>query len=183
MADTGLRSDFDFYETPRFMTRALVRLHPQIAGTRVLECASGNNAIASVLRDEFGCEVFTNDLDPRHPVMTHGDATTDHYWRWNAPMVDWVISNLPFDVALPCVQFAVKHAGHGCAFLLRKTFLEPTHDRGPWLSAHPPTRALGMPRYSFRGDGSDSVSCDWLLWGSNRAGLPPIVIDYGADKR
>jgi hypothetical protein len=171
--DDGVRSAFDFYETPSWMVRSLLHYHPSIAGTRVLECASGNDAIANVLREEYGCEVFTNDIDPRHPAQTHHDAATDAYWR-QAPEVEWVISNLPFDVAFDVLTRAVAHARFGVAFLLRKTFLEPTKDRrrvrrgliarGPWLALHPPTREIGLPRHKFRGDGSDTVACDWMLW-------------------
>jgi hypothetical protein len=66
---------------------------------------------------------------------------------------------------------------------VRKTFLEPTHDRGPWLQEHPPVRSIGEPRYSFRGAGSDSVSCDWYVWKDKVAGLRPFEIDYVAERR
>lgn len=182
--ESGERSEFDFYPTPAFMTRSLLHFHPAIAGASVLECASGNDAIAVVLREEYGCKVFTNDLDRRQPAQTHLDATSyDKFWK-NAPAIDWVITNPPFTYALDMLKHAIWHARVGVAFLLRKTFLEPTDDRGPWLNTHPPTRAIGQPRYSFRGAGSDSVSCDWCLWERtpNRR-LPPFVIDHIAETR
>lgn len=62
--DTGARSAFDFYPTPAPFTRSLLYYVPEIEGTTVLECASGDDAIAAVLREEFGCTVITNDVDP-----------------------------------------------------------------------------------------------------------------------
>lgn len=177
------RSDLDFYETPSWMTRSLLHFHPAILGATILECASGRDAITRVLRDEAGCQVFTNDLDPRQPAQTHRDATTELYWR-EAPLVDWVISNLPFSVAFATLVLARQHAKVGVAFLLRKTFLEPTDDRGPWLARYPPTRAIGQPRHNFRGKGSDTVSCDWDVWEHRPdRSLPPFVIDHAAERR
>lgn len=180
--DTGERSDFDYYPTPGFMTRSLLHFHPAIGGSKVLEPCSGGDAITHVLR-AANCEVVTNDFDPRHPAMTHADATTAAYWV-TAPRVDWVITNPPFNLAIDILRHALEHADLGVAFLLRKTFLEPTDDRGPWLQAHPPTRAIGQPRYSFRGSGSDSVSCDWCIWERRPdRSLPPFVIDHVAERR
>lgn len=181
--DTGERNAFDYYPTPAFMTRSLLHFHPAIAGASVLEPCAGGGAITTVLQ-AAGCRVSTNDVDRRHPADEHMDATAAAYWTLVAPPVDWVVTNPPFAVALPILQQAVRHARVGVAFLLRKTFLEPTDDRGPWLQAHPPSRAIGEPRYSFRGTGSDSVSCDWYLWLRERvAGLPPIVVDHVAERR
>lgn len=182
--DDGTRSEFDFYETPSFMVRSLLHFHPAIAGSIVLECCAGRNAIGRVLRDEAGCTLYTNDLDPRHPANTTRDATNGNYWMHEAPLVDWVITNPPFNDAMKILPLALMRARVGVAFLLRKTFLEPTEDRGPWLERNPPTRAIGQPRYSFRGSGSDSVSCDWYLWEKQRdLSLPPFVIDYAAERR
>jgi hypothetical protein len=184
--DTGARSDFDFYETPAWMTRALLHHHPAIRGASVLEPACGRAAISDVLR-AAGCRVGTNDIYPRHPAQMHEDAATDAFWPAATFVLgsrDWVVTNLPFNVAFEIVRRALPWARVGVAVLLRKTFLEPTEDRGPWLQAHPPTRQIGMPRYSFRGTGSDSVSCDWFIWEHTPdRSLPPIVIDPEARTR
>ncbi len=182
--DDGDREDFDFYETPAWMTRSLLHFHPALRGSSVLECCSGRDAITRVLRDEGRCTVFTNDFDSRHPAEMHFDATQAAYWNEHAARADYVITNPPFKLAFPILQHAAEHADKGVILLVRKTFLEPTQDRGPWLMEFPPDRMIGQPRYSFRGSGSDSVSCDWYLWLRERiAGLPPFVIDHVAERR
>lgn len=185
VTDSGLREDLDFYETPSWMTRSLLHFMREIrGGTRILECCSGRDAIANVMRRERGCQVLTNDVDPRHPAMTLCDATEASYWRDHAPRsIEWVVTNPPFNVAQQILEHAIQHAEVGVAFLLRKTFLEPTEDRGPWLQEHPPTMIIGQPRYSFRGKGNDSVSCDWMIWQRNPPAESPIIIDYVADAR
>lgn len=174
--DTGERSEFDFYETPAWMTRSLLHFHPAI---------EGRNAIVRVLRDgSLAPQIFTNDIDPRHPAETHHDARLAEYWA-SAPAVDWVITNPPFVDAFPILVHAFTHARVGVALLVRKTFLEPTEERGEWLSAHPPTHIIGQPRHSFRGSGSDTVACDWMIWRRepDAHNETPFVIDHLAKSR
>lgn len=193
--DTGLRSDHDFYETPAWMTRALLRAHPAIllgpaihpaigrGPAAILEPCCGRGAIVRELQ-AAGALVFTNDLDRRHGAMTHCDATRAGYWTVKAPAVEWVVTNVPFNVAFPLLVLAHGFARVGVALLLRKTFLEPTEERGAWLALHPPTRIVGLPRHNFRGAGSDSVSCDWFIWEHTPdRSLPPVVIDAYAKQR
>jgi hypothetical protein len=103
-----------------------------------------------------------------------------------APPVDWVISNLPFGVAFDIVPHARLHARVGIAMLLRKSWTEPTEERGPWLSQNAPHRVIGLPRHSFRGTGSDSVASDWHIWIKGLYeddDLPSFVIDHVAKTR
>ena len=52
--------------------------------------------------------------------------------------------------------------------LLRISFREPTRHRfprGPWLAAHPVSRLLTLPRYSYTGDGrTDAATTEWVIW-------------------
>jgi hypothetical protein len=182
-ADTGERSENDLYESPGWMTRSLLHHHPSIRGSVVLECCSGRDASAHVLR-AYGCRVFTNDIDPRHPADSHFDATSLDYWSEMAPNVDWVITNVAFAVAFQILRLAVLHAKVGVAFVLRKSFTEPTEGRGAWLATYPPSRMICLPRHSYRGAGSDMVATDWMLWERRPdRRLDPIVIDDAADRR
>lgn len=183
-ADTGVRSEGDFYETPAFQTRSLLTFHPVIRGSTVLECCSGRDAITRVLRAEAGCTVHTNDIDPRHPAETHFDATNGNYWMHHAPAIDWVVTNLPFNIAIKILPLALMHARLGVATVLLKSFDEPTEDRGEWLHAYPWTRKICQPRHSYRGTGSPSMASDWFIWEKVRdASLPPCVVDHLAKDR
>jgi hypothetical protein len=180
-ADTGERNAHDYYETAPWMTESLLRHHP-IGGT-VLEPCAGDGAIARVLC-RHGLTVVTNDIDDRHPTTLHLDALGAELWAHHnvAGAVDWVVTNPTFVDAFPILCRSWQLARVGVAFLLRKTFLEPTKDRGPWLNAHPPARMIGLPRHNFRGKGSDSCAADWYLWlrGECPRSLPPFVIDHTA---
>jgi hypothetical protein len=180
------RRPLDRYDTNPWQTRALLAHVPEISG-RVVEPCSGDNSIARVLLLERpGIEVRTNDIDPSTPAQQHMDATGRAFWEQAAPF-DWAVSNTPFEMptCLEIVQHAVTHAKVGVALMLRLTFLEPTdtrHPRGPWLEAHPLSRLLVLPRYSFTGNGkSDSVTTAWFLWSRKRLTGRPLLCLNAAD--
>jgi hypothetical protein len=107
------------------------------------------------------------------------DAT--HATLYENTLVDWVVTNPPYTMPI-CTQIveqAVKHASVGVAMMLRISFREPTvkkNPRGPFLSEHPISRLITLPRYSYTGDGkSDSVTTEWAIWLKEPSSLPPIL--------
>lgn len=166
--DPTARRDDDFYATPAWMTRALLRRRAiQDWGGRHVEPCVGDGAILGQLGNRL--DVLTNDIVPRGDVVPEFllDARRPDTWAMFARTgrLDVVVTNPPFDVAFDIVQHALTFAGIGVALLLRLSWLEPTGDRGPWLAEHPPTRLIVMPRHDFRGNGkTDSVTSAWMLW-------------------
>ena len=160
-----MRRPNDFYATPAWQTHALLREQPDIGGV-VLDPCVGTGSIAGLLP---GDRVITNDWDTTHPADFHLDAAGPEMYAAAGP-VDWVITNPPYrmPLCLDLVARAVREARVGVAMLLRITFREPTRHRfprGPWLAAHPISRVLTLPRYSYTGDGrSDSVTTEWCIW-------------------
>ena len=151
----------EFYETPPVYTKSLLADIGSIIEGRVLECCSGDNAIADVLMQN-GYHVTTNDIDRHRKADRCLDASKDFLWMGEP--FDWVISNPPFSKAPSIVKHAFHYATCGVAFLLRLTFLEPCRNRTDFLVNHPPN-ILVMPRHSFTGDGNvDSVTCAWFIW-------------------
>jgi hypothetical protein len=162
----AVRHPHDFYETQRWQLEALLCRVPLPPGTCVVEPCAGNGALAVPLV-EHGYRVWANDLveRPAYALDSELDATQRASWeaiRRETP-IQAVVANLPFALALPILRLAVEFAPF-VATILRRTWDEPTHDRGPWLAAHPCTGQIVLPRHSYRGKGSDSTTTAWFLW-------------------
>jgi hypothetical protein len=186
--DPAARRVFDYYPTPAWMTLALLR---RVLVHDVLECCSGEDAITNVLTSYPGygdmrIRTWTNDLDPSRPAQTHLDATLPATWERLCPSPDrgnqpfWVVTNPPFEYADQIVPMAHKYV-QNVAMVLRLSWLEPTAARQRFLSEHPPTRLIVMPRWDFKGRGStDSVTSAWFIWESNqvaRRGIDVVTKD------
>lgn len=167
-----MRRVLDFYPTPEYATRELLRRVPQINGY-ILEPCVGDGAIARVI-DGGSRVVYGSDIDPQMNCSFCGDATRDDFWTgvretMFEDRIDWVVTNPPFNVAAQIVPLAYEHSDKGIAMLLRLSYLEPTEDRGAWLIEYPPTSLIILPRISFTGDGkTDSVTCAWMVWEKNK---------------
>ena len=162
----AVRRPHDFYETPRWQLEALLCRVALPPGTCVIEPCAGRGALAVPLVEAHRCRVWANDLVARdYPLDSRLDATQRASWeaiRRETP-IQAVVANLPFSLALPILALAVEFAPF-VATILRRTWDEPTHDRGPWLAAHPCTGQIVLPRHSYRGKGSDSTTTAWFLW-------------------
>lgn len=153
----------ELYKTPRWQLEALLRRVDFPEWTRVLEPCAGNGAIAGPLCEAHPFYVTANDLVERdYALDAQLDATTREAWESFGPY-EAVITNLPFSLALPILEHALEHAPF-VATILRRTWDEPTEERGAWLAAHPCTGQIVMPRHSYRGEGSDSTTTAWFIW-------------------
>lgn len=168
----------DFYITAPWMTRALLQQLPPLAGRLLLEPCAGDGAIVREL--PRAARVLSNDLVPRAPLsptflLDAREATAWRTFRRCGP-IDVVVSNPPFKWAFEIARRAFEAARLCVALLLRLSWLEPTGSRGAWLRAHPPTRLIVLPRYSFRRNGkSDSVTCAWVIWSKHRLFCAPGI--------
>lgn len=135
---------------------------------RVYEPCAGDGAISNPLKQLPSVRaVVTNDIDKKRKADSHLDARTE------LPVVesgwfDWVVTNPPFSDELAILEQAIDFAPN-VAFLARLSFLEPTEDREYFLSEHPPTQIVVLPRHSFRNNDkgerqTDNVTCAWLVW-------------------
>lgn len=149
------------YDTPAWMTRALLQHCPRLAGRSIFEPCAGAGAIASVLEGEGACVVTALDIEPRHPLIGKADtlSSTAHWPR--DPI--GIVTNTPFSRAADLVRLA-EAQGVGFLFLLaRLTFLERTGDRD---DLRDPDLALVLPRMKpwFTGKGTDSCTVAWFGW-------------------
>ncbi len=172
------RHPLDAYYTPTDLTLALqdyIKLSDKV---KIYEPCNGLGAISRVFESN-GNRVYTADIDPEVKPDYVADARTD--WPLTES-VDWVITNPPFNGAMQIrrnihAQWLVGDGPQHVAMLLRLSFLEPTKDREQFLSNHPPTQLLVLPRTSFTLDGkTDSVTCAWMIWDMGIMTVPDIRV-------
>ncbi len=186
LQDEAMRRDLDKYRTPPWMTEAFKESFPDVRGDVLIDPCAGDGRMSGALEGRFR-SVITNDIDLAENTAEHFDATLSAYWedpncvsRWydtdRANM--WVVSNPPFVHATAIIKHALRLTPN-VAMLLRSTWLEPTKERAELLKTCPPSRMLYLPRGSFTGGGSDSVSCAWFVWGGDVGSTPPIRVWSG----
>lgn len=176
------RIENDKYFTEDRLTDALLK-RIDLRG-RILECCAGDRAIARRIHNKVathsGSVVLSSDLTDSETSefpLLHADQTTDattrEFWEnYNRPgtqVLNWVVTNPPFNVAPKIIPLAYKNSRVGIAMLLRLSYLEPCANRAAWLQSNADNLKLVMPvnpRPRFRADtkGTDSCTVAWFVW-------------------
>lgn len=184
--DPHVRRSEDFYATPAYQTRALLR-RIRLDGCALVEPCVGDGAIVREL-PEMVLPVTTNDIVQRGDFAPDflQDARKPSSWDLfeAAVPIGVVLTNPPFEPAFEIVQLAYERAAVAVIMLLRLSWLEPTEERGPWLAKHPPTRLIVLPRHDYRGNGkTDSVTSAWMVWSKWERFCAPGVDVVTKDER
>ena len=173
------RKESDFYQTPAWVTEALIRNLP-VRGLTVWEPSAGNHAICDVLRDN-GAVILSSDIEvyatPHNFFFDFLDPDTVPPWfYYNA-----IITNPPYGPgnrsAMKYAELALARTTGPIALLLPDVF-----DFGK--SRH---RIFGgNPRFRgkiqlvdriqwFEGAGGNTTNHAWYLWYTE---TPPPFIKY-----
>lgn len=186
------RRPLDKYDTPHatLLVAALVELLGSSLRGTVIEPCAGDGNMARAIEDLTGLDVIEKDI--LDPFPDHWDATD--YLAWGNASgtqggADWVITNPPFDKALPILENAFDFSEVGVAMLLPITWNEPCENRRDWLLNHADNLRYIMPvspRPHFRKGEinpktgkkykEDPRTVCWYVWRKdwswNRLGIP-----------
>lgn len=102
---------FDFYPTPPWATRALLK-HVIKPNGKIWECAAGDGHMVDVLLE--------NNLD----VIATDIKNGCDFLKTEPYKCDWIITNPPFKYGLEFARKSIEVADVGVAFLVKYTFLE-----------------------------------------------------------
>ncbi len=185
MARRQSKDKLERLDTPDWVSRALVRHLPALAGMPVLEPCAGANAIGRVLADEAGCAVSAYDIEPRDRRVSQADTLSKGFFSedcWPDAAVSAVVTNTPFSLAAEYWR-RTRHFAL-VVLLVRITWLEATKEREDIAD---PDALIIVPRAKFTGpgaidpetnepyEGGDNATVCWAIW-SRQAFLPTVAI-------
>ncbi len=147
----SVRRSADFYATPKWCTRALLRNLDMRQVQSFMEPCLGDGAIYNLVDTpvKHWCELQRGRdyLDP----------------AWGKVSCDLIITNPPFSLALPFLAKSLRYAQTVC-YLLSLNFLG-AQKRYQWWKQHPPSHLIVLSqRPSFTGKGTDATDYAWFIW-------------------
>lgn len=178
------RRENDLYETPEWVTRALLRHFPVQKHWRILEPAAGNHKIADVLR-EAGAGVIT--LDIKTYDRPH-DFEQD-FLTFNLGRADAIITNPPYGLQNRLAVWFVEHAlastdGMVAMLLTAKFDFGKTRRRLFSDSTRFAAKINLIDRISWTGDGvTGTEDHAWYVWGPEPViRQRPVLLYAGRDE-
>lgn len=209
MSATGrsdVREKDDFYQTPTWVTRALLkRVGPHVTlGKPILDLGCGSGAIGFAIREWWGSshEIVGVDFHEGRLGEARTKRTRENALVFNE-VVLWdvlnrfetqpindqshglIISNPPFKHAFEFLEIAHRLVAEGgtVAFLLRLAWIASAK-RAAWHRANPCELCVLPERAGFypdRPNDKDSADYAWFVWGgAARPGTYTILDAFGA---
>lgn len=176
--------DADYYPTPPWCTRALFDHFSGVPWERYLawEPACGSGHMSEVLRERMG-DVIATDLHDygqcsRPLDFLHAGANPAGL------VVDWVITNPPFNQAAPFALKALSVARVGVAFFCRVQFLESARRYHKLFSPHPLSwvavfsERCGLHRGMWVPGSGGLICYAWFVWAKEEARLSLGLSDH-----
>jgi hypothetical protein len=169
------RKERDLYETPEWVTQALVPHLPR-APKLTWEPAAGTGKMSRALATYLG-PVVSSDIEP-HPLC----YTADFLQCPPHDGADAIITNPPYELATEFVQRALGNVPNGgiVAMLLRTDF-DHAKTRGHLFAKHPSfaKKVVLTKRIKWFEDskGQPSFNHAWFIWHHGHQGAPTLA--YG----
>lgn len=164
----------DFYPTPRWGTKALLKYESFEGG--ILEPCCGDGAMSKVLI-EAGYDVYsTNKFDQGYG--THRDLDfLDRSDSRNRYRYSNIVTNPPFNIAEEIFKEAYFRSTGKVCLLLRTAFLESVRRYNTIFSMTPPNRVyvfsqrLSMYPAGQEVKGGGTTSYSWFVWDKNETSI------------
>jgi len=180
------RQDDDFYETPAWAVRAVLKHLPRLAGRRILEPSAGRGAIVRELIANGASPEMITAVEPNEEraemVRARGvQAVARPFESYGRPALgsfDLIIMNPPFSLAEQHIRLACEREWQGgplhsqgkVAALVRLAFLAEGKKRADFRLTRPHDRVELARRPAFINGKTDSCAYAWGLWGEGCGG-------------
>ena len=147
----SVRSEQDYYPTPKWCTEELLPLIHWDQINSFYEPCLGNGAIYDLIP--------LKDDQKQWSEITRGRD----YLKDEVDPVDLIITNPPYSLAKEFIKKALSHSTT-VIMLLRLNYLE-AQVRYPFWQGNPPSHIITLSsRPSFTGKGTDATGYAWIVW-------------------
>lgn len=172
----------DFFPTPPWATRALLRhVLPDACGV-AWEPAAGEGHMAAVLGERFD-EVYRTDVHDYGGLHAVGSFVGESIGLVGNPShkPDWIITNPPFNTAAEFALRGLELARCGVALLVRSNWAEGGKRYTSLFNRHPPSTIAQfserVPMVKGRWDPSASTATAyaWFVWEKPLAGATRFI--------
>lgn len=180
--DSGYeRKERDLYETPAWVTEAVIPHLPFVNGRRIWEPACGSGKMLRVLADRLGDVCGTDICQP--PPMPQDYVDTDFLTVKQAHDVFGIVTNPPYILAQEFCSHAIAlmQPVAGFVAMLLRTDFDHAKTRQFLFSGCPPfsKKLVLTKRIQWFEDskGSPSFNHAWFIWDWKHEGAPTLA--YG----
>lgn len=165
------REEDDFYSTPEFVTRILLRRINLNGRRRVFEPFIGDGAIARVIENQtINAVICGSDIKDRnsgYDCVIQDIFSKDYTMPYPKP--DFVVSNPPYPSGNKTVKIMQKcydmAADDGIIALLYPTDYVSGKTRGAFFQEKPPAKIIFIPKkIDFLGKGNPMKTFAWYVW-------------------
>lgn len=179
VGDSKERVKADFYPTPTWAVEALLQ-REKFIGT-CWEPACGKGDISRVLLNN-GYDVYSTDLlDYDFGIPDIDFLNENSMFSETHKMVDNIITNPPFNIAIEFINTAKRFADDKIAMFLKTTFLEGVERQIMWKDKQFPFKKMYQfsRRVSFGKEdkthkNGGMMAFAWFVWEKNYKGFPTI---------
>jgi hypothetical protein len=161
-AGRATREALDFYKTPEAAVKSLFSRLSVAPDAVAFEPCLGGQDIAAF----FPCDtVYYCELQ----------EGVDYLSDKEMPLVDLLVTNLPFTYAQEFIEKSFTHTTGVIAYFLRLNFLG-SRKRKEWWLKYPVTHLYVLSqRPSFTGQGTDATEYAWFVWERSKHGKVKVL--------
>lgn len=181
----SLHGTLDYFPSPPWSTRAFVehvlrKYHADLAGMTCWEPAAGEGHMAEVLKEYFQ-DVWASDVHDYGKGYAVGDFAAEASlardrveWPAQRRKPEFVITNPPYNLALPFALRALKEARRGVGLLVRTAWLESEERFSCLFKRRPPTAVaiyserVAMIEGRWDPRATTATSYAFIYWNLNR---------------
>lgn len=171
------RREADFYATPSWVTKSLLKSYTLVLPAKIVECCAGDGAISNEIIKEYGLlpdyiDLIQYELRPEEErnLSEFGEVNIGDFLEVNVidKDVNYVITNPPFSLAQEFIEHCLYlYPNAELIFLLPLSFLGSNKRHNFWKSVPLNGIKILSHRPSFTNDGkTDSSVYGWYFFRS-----------------